>query len=201
MFADLLRGLWYGLGLGKKTKKFVDTDEEKFLKEIPDGQIFVFLTADRTPDFLQGGIQGASKSFWQHAGIGIKRGNDVEIIESLTTITKDKIQKYLHNDNQMILFFSPISKTDSIAAWNRACTKEGQIYDYIELVGHLLPDDVFKVINNPELYTCGVYSAWTLRPWYRIVKQKIDPDRCTPGDIYNCLYPKKEVAIIKYNIV
>lgn len=200
MLGKFFRSLWFGLGFGKKIKKYVNSDEKKILEDIPEGEIFIGLTSDRTPSFLQGGIQGATNSFWQHAFVGKKNDkNEVEIIESLLQVEKNELEKYLNDDTQMILFFLPITKNESTMIWKKAETQIGKPYDVAEFLGHLLPDDIANTINSPNFFVCSTLCVFATFGFYEIIRRNINPQKAAPGDIYNGLYPQKKVKTIKYN--
>ncbi len=214
LFDGWINSLLFATGLKKKIPKiYYDTDEEKFLKEIPTGQAFVFLTSMRKldpfkggfnlPDFMRGGIQGASESYWIHAGIGFKEDfGEVRIIESLDKITLRTINAYFEPVNQLKLFFPPISKLQSLNVWKKALTVEGNNYDYGEIFDHIsVTGRLFNFRwGSQKLFVCGSFARWAFDPIYKIMKPKIPAQRGKPSDINACLQKDLKTEILVYNM-
>lgn len=219
-FDGWINSLMYATGLKKKTPpKYVDTNEDEFIKSIPEKQAFVVLTSVRSlnpfkggfsrDDFAGGGIQGVggkhSKkggSYWIHTAIGYKHDGIVEIIESLDKITRRGLDFYFKPNNQLKLFFPPITKEQSKEIWERALTKEGNNYDYLDILGHISILEKIGLVfwGDPKLFVCGEFARWAFKPYYNIMNPKIPDQRGAPKDINDWLQPNPDVKLMVYNM-
>ena len=208
LFDGLINAFIYGLGIKKKIPPdYHDTNEVEFLDLIPDDQIFVFLSSARKLErswtgFMRGGIQGASKSYWIHAGLGYKKDGKVEIIESLDKITRRELKVYFKPVNQLKLFFPPLTKKQSLEIWKKAINKVGDDYDYLEIVDHV--SIIGKIFSfrwgDPKKFVCASFVRWIFNNFFIVINPKIKKQLGTAGDINNWLQPLPDVGLLVYNM-
>jgi hypothetical protein len=218
MFTNIIRALLGGLGVIKKTKKFTTKNNYEFLRKLSPASIV--LTAARDPNFIQGGIQGATNSFWQHAllYVGKTAGTIVrqmypklllnreisleakehEIIEAQGEgIIISKLDKDLGDNTQMVAYIRPITTIELMKILFRMYSNIGKPYDFLEFIGDAFPG--IPISNPDDLFVCSsaVADAWL--PVERIAKTSVDVRRTTPADLNNYLSSKLKWNQTRYN--
>jgi len=223
MFATFIRALLGAFGLIKKTKKYTTEHNAEFMQSL--ATCAVICTSLREANFVQGGIQGATNSFWGHtllyigktAGEMIRRmfpellnnpkipkeAQVHETIEALAEgISVSTLDKNLGDNVQMVAYIRPITADEMVKILLRAYKDVGKPYDYSEFIGDAFPS---LPIPNPEDLNCcasGVTKWWLAVE--RIVKEKsegkkIDERRATPAQVNECLQAKLNWHQTKYN--
>lgn len=218
MFATFIRALLGAFGIIKKTKKFTTEHNEEFMQALVP--CAVICTSLREANFIQGGIQGATNSFWGHTLIyvGKTAGNMVrqlvpalklnplipdeaqthETIEALAEgIRVSTLDKNLGDNVQMVGYIRPISTVELIKILTNAYSDVGKPYDYSEFIGDAFPS---LPIPNPEDLNCcasGVTKWWSSVD--RIVGKKVDERRATPADVNNFLHSNLKWEQTRYN--
>lgn len=209
---NVYNGFAYGLGIKKaKPPIYIDSDEDGFFEAIPDNQAFVFVVSERDVnpwkqwwfdfmDFLRGAIQGVTRNYWQHSGIGIKKQGRVLILESLNKIELGVLDKYTNDKHQMILYFPPLVEDAHQKLWQRAVVKQGGKYDNVEFVRHISPFFKWLFPNDKNIFVCGSYSAWAFDPYYPITPKKVGAHETVPGHIDKKLRADAKVFALPYNL-
>jgi hypothetical protein len=221
MFTKLINALLGAFGIVKRTKTFTTENNDEFLKSLKSTQIV--LTGAYDPNFIQGGIQGATNSFWQHAIIyvGITAANMIrkmypellsnpkipkeaithEIIEaSMDGIVVSSLDKYCTDKSQMCGYSREISTVELIKILHRAYSRVGLPYDVGEFAGDALPNGMQDFIpNNKNLFCCASLAAYSWEPVERICKKEVDITRVVPGELNDYLEPNKNWSQTKYN--
>ncbi len=221
MFTKLIRGLLGAFGLIKKTKKFTTENNAAFMRNLEAGQ--AVLTGAIDANFLQGGIQGATDSFWQHGLLYVGKtaatmvrqmypellknpkipaeAQEHEIIEAIAEgITVGQLDKNLGDTQQMVGYARPISTVELMKILYRAYRCVGRPYDILEFAGDAMPDGMQDVIpNDPNLFVCSSFlvNAWI--PVELLVKKGVDAKRATPKDVNEYLEPNLRWAQTRYN--
>lgn len=161
------------------------------------------LTCDITPEFMSGGISGATESGWQHAltclwDCGRYKRKD-EIVESQAVVEVNELAKYNRSDIQMAAFSVSLNWDEFRKLRDRLYSQLGKPYDIAEFLGYIR--GIFKVIPNPkDLHVCSTlttYGAHEIKHrWFgvyrnlRLLKKNQDWQECTPSDIWNGCYPQ-----------
>jgi hypothetical protein len=172
------------------------------------GEINILLVSASNPNWLQSGIQGAQQrgdgSFWQHAGTANRKGQTIEAFGNPRGVDYGHLDDYLQPGFQMIIFCLDFLSPESVAAiWQRNQNAVGLKYDEAEIIAHLLPAEFETAINDRKRPVCSSLAAVAAHPIFPIVKPKsptfpgVNPWFASPGDIYDCLYPQRQVRIIK----
>lgn len=218
MFATFIRALLGAFGIIKKTKKFTTANNAEFMKAL--AACAVVCTSLREASFVQGGIQGATNSFWGHTLIYIgktagdmirgmfpeltenpligKEAKTHETIEALAEgIRVSTLDNNLGDNVQMVAYIRPLTADELVKILLRAYRDVGKPYDYAEFIGDAFPT---LPIPNPEDLNCcasGVTKWW--QAVARIVSKKVDASRATPADVNNFLHSNLEWQQTKYN--
>lgn len=214
LFDEWINGLRFATGAARKAQKeYYDTNEGKFCDDIPEGEAFVFVTSDRFiepfkndsfdfTDFLRGGIQGVSKSYWIHAGVGLKLNGRIRIIESLDKVKESDLSVYFHPQNQMKLFFPPITKDQSLEVWRRAKSKFGMEYDYGEIFDHIsILRKIFGIrFGDMKKFVCSSLVRWVFKPFYDVCNPKIKEHTCKPSEINYWMNKDMKCKLMVYNL-
>lgn len=221
MFSKLIRALLGAFGIIKRTKKFTTANNAAFMRSLEAGAVII--TAAREANFVQGGIQGATDSFWQHALIYVgktagalvrqtfpylllnpkipKEAQINEIIEAQGEgVIVSTLDKNFGDSQQMIAYARPISTIELLKILHRAYAAVGRPYDFGEFVGDVLPDGMEDMVpNNADLFVCSTLAIHAWLPIEIIVKSKVDPKRGTPKDINEYLEPDLKWGQTRYN--
>lgn len=209
MFSRLIRAILGGLGIIRKDIKVVikenpEADIAAFLETIEAGAVVV--TRSTEPNFVQGGISGATDSAWQHCLIyvGMTAGKTIrkvrpglmgnpkipkdakhhEIIEAqgegviVSTLNTNKT-------TQMEAYMRPLDLNQLIVVLERAYKIVGKPYDFAEFLGHIAPDGLIP--NPADLFVCSSAVVWEYLPVETIVKKKVDPARAWPSHVRHYL--------------
>jgi len=205
-----VNGLWYALGLGRKTKKFKRTDPAEFKAGL--GDFIIFNVSAINPDFLQGGIQGGQQqqddkindngSFWQHTG-GARRMPDgsFQTIEAFAKgITYGNLEEYLTDKFQLEAFSFPWDAAQIEKTWTLAEKFVGKKYDIGEILCDILPTQLAELLDDKNENVCS--SLWAVimdRMYWPVVKKGINVNRATPGDIHDGCYPQMKLKYSPFN--
>lgn len=200
MFANLIRGLLGAFGIIKKDLAFKKTEVEDFVKSLLPGTII--LTRKRNPNFVQGGIQGASNSAWQHALVYFgksagKQGLLHEIVEAQGEgVIVAQLDKNFGDDNQMVAFTFNLDPREFSILKERVYGQVGKPYDYAEFLQHILP-----FFPNPEgLTVCSSLCTFGMKGMRRLVPKNVKEENASPGDIFNGCHPQVTAcAETRYN--
>lgn len=159
----------------------------------------IILTSDISPTMLSKGTRSATGSPVSH--VGTMLDDCYTIIESQFRVTKASIIKYRREDLQLIAYSVSLNKINYDRLVSQLKSQIGKLYDVAEFARHLqgifkkLPNDKNDEINDKRicstLTTFGwkfVFHKWMGR-WskLRLVNLKIDPNDCSPADIYESL--------------
>jgi len=216
MFSNLIRGLLGAFGIIKKTRKFSTEHNAEFLQSLAAGT--VVLTWSRNPDFLQGGIQGATNSIIQHALLYVGRSaaekfrrDHPEICESRRKIPAgavyheiveaqgegvivSNLDKNLGDNTQMVAYSRQLTEEELDQILMRVYSCVGTPYDVAEFIGHILP------VGNPKnLFVCSSLVAHGYQPIEVIVKSGVDYRKATPRDLNDYLAPNLSWQQTRYN--
>lgn len=223
MFATFIRALLGAFGIIKKTKTYTTEHNAEFMKSLDT--CAVICTSLRDANFIQGGIQGATNSFWGHTLLYIGKtagdmirgmfpelkdnpliGKEAKIHETIEALAEgirvSTLDKNLGDNVQMVAYIRPLSTVEVVKILRGAYGDVGKPYDYTEFVGDAFPS---LPIPNPQDLNCcasGVTKWWS--PIERIVKEKsegkkIDASRATPAQVNECLQAKLNWKQTKYN--
>ena len=215
MFAKLIRAFLGAFGVIKKTKKFTTVNNDDFLKSLD--ACAIILTAPRHHEFIPGGIQGATDSFWSHAVLYVGKtagqmlrsiyprlqdnpaiGSESCLHETVEAcvdgIIVSKLEKYLDEKTQMVAYSRPISAPELIKILYSAYIHIGKNYDFLEFISHILPCP-----NPPNDFVCASYAVNAWAPVERIVKPKIEIGKETPRDINDYLAQNLKWKQTRYN--
>jgi hypothetical protein len=219
MFAKLINALLGAFGVIKREKKFDTSHNEQFVQEIPAGA--VILTGARHPNFIQGGIQGATDSYWQHAElyVGQTVGQMVrsmfpDLIKNLAIPLEAQQHEIvtaqgegikvstlnLSDKDAMTAFYRPLSTIELMKILHRIYSNVGKPYDVLEFVGDALPDAMSDIVpNKKDYFCCASLVADAYLPVEKIVRPKVDITRATPKNLYDYLFPLLFWKMLKYN--
>jgi len=218
MFATFIRALLGAFGIIKKTKKFTTEHNDEFMQAL--APCAVICTSLREANFIQGGIQGATNSFWGHTLLYVgktagemirgmfpeltknpligKEAKTHETIEALAEgIRVSTLDKNLGDNVQMVGYICPITADEMVKILLRAYRDVGKPYDYSEFIGDAFPT---LPIPNPENLNCcasGVTKWWLAVK--RIVSKKVDERKATPADVNNFLHSNLKWEQTRYN--
>lgn len=218
MFSTFIRALLGAFGIIKKTKKFTTENNLEFMRSLDAGA--VICTGAINANFVQGGIQGATNSFWQHTLIYIgktagtivrqmvpailanpkvpKEAQEHEIIEAQGEgIIISQLDKDLGDNTQMVAYYRPLTILELAKILAQAYADVGKPYDYAEFLGDAFPD--LPIPNPTELNCCASEVVKCYLPVELIVDGKIDHRRATPADVNNCLAKRFRWKQTKYN--
>lgn len=209
----LLAALFGAFGIVKYSKKWdKNATWEKFIdscwkaKRPGEHLVSFMLVCDISPEFMSGGISGATKSGWQHAFTCLWDGGDYvkhnEIVESLATVVTAKLSKYDRDDLQVVAFSVSLNDENFNQLKSNLYSQLGKPYDVAEFLGYMR--GIFSAIPNPkDLFVCstnvtycaqGVKHRWFGRyKELRLLKKNIKnvtPDSNVPADIWAGCYPQ-----------
>jgi len=206
----LVNGLWYALGFGKKYKTFKRTDLVKFKASL--GEFVIFNVSAVKPNFIQGGIQGATHqwddklddkgSFWQHTGAARKQpdGSYLTIEAFSKGVDYGKLDNYLNDDYQLEAFTIAIPQEKLDTIWSTAKNLIGKEYSVGQIGGYLLPKAIRDMFLNHDRKICS--AMWTVIMHVfniPIVRKKINPEWGTPGDVHDGCYPQRQFGYSSFN--
>jgi hypothetical protein len=218
MFATFIRALLGAFGIIRKTKKFTTENNVAFMRSLAAGA--VICTGARDPNFIQGGIQGATNSFWQHtliyigktAGTMLRQLNPAilanpkvpreavehEIIEAQGEgIMVSVLDKNLGDNQQMVCYVRPLTTVELVKILTRAYLDVGKPYDFLEFIGDAFPD--LPIPNPEDLNCCASEVVKCYLPVETICKKEVDPRRAAPADVNNYLEPNLKWQQTRYN--
>jgi len=215
MFTTIIHALLGAFGIVKRTKKFTTEHNEEFKRSLES--CAVICTGAVNAGFVQGGIQGAENSFWQHTFLYIgktagemmrslypdifkKKGPAQlhEIIEAEKEgIVISTLDKYVNPDQQMVAYSRPVSNLEMIKILKQAYSDVGKPYDFLEFIGDAFPD--LPIPNPADLNCCAseVTKCWL--PVEKIVRDGVDPRRATPAQVNDCLERNMKWSQTRYN--
>jgi len=218
MFSTFIRALLGAFGIIKKTKKYTTVNNEEFKKSL--ASCAVVCMSLREANFIQGGIQGATNSFWGHtllyvgktAGEMIRRmfpeltknpliGKEAKMHETVEALAEgirvSTLDKNLGDNVQMVGYIRPITADELVKILLRAYRDVGKPYDYSEFIGDAFPS--LPIPNPTDLNCCasGVTKWWMAVD--RIVGPKVDERRATPADVNNFLNSNLKWQQTRYN--
>lgn len=209
MFSRLIRAILGGLGIIRKDIKIVvkenpEQDIANFLKSLEAGAVVI--TRSTEPNFVQGGIQSVTDSAWQHtliyigktAGEMIRKAQpwlqnnpkiprEAQYHEIIEAQGEGVIVSTLNPGvkTQMEAYMRPLNLNQLMSILGRAYGTVGLPYDFLEFIGHLVPDGVMP--NPADLFVCSSTVVWDYLPEEKIVKKGIDPARAWPKHVRNYL--------------
>jgi hypothetical protein len=218
MFTTIIKALLGAFGIIKKTKKYTTENNAEFMRSIDAGA--VILTAAINPNFIQGGIQGATDSIWQHAllYVGKTAGNmmrqlvpvltqnplipkealEHEIIEAQGEgVRVGQLDKNLGDDQQMVCYVRPLTTIELIKILTRMYSLVGRPYDDLEFIGDAFPG--LPIPNPSDLFCCASADVYAYLPVETLVKKGIDVARANPRDINDYLEPNLNWKQTRYN--
>lgn len=197
-----------------RTKPFSTSQNDKFVPALKPGT--VILQGPVKPDYVSGGIQGATDSFWTHcllyAGqegaelVREKRRNLPSIVQHEfieATMPKCRIgalaTDYLNDKLQMIAFIPPdLTEETLFKILDYAYSRVGTDYNIAKIEAAAFP--YFQPGFNPRLHYCSSLCATAYcKGCLSIVPYTVSPAVATPKDIYTELYPRQDWKIAKWN--
>lgn len=178
-------------------------------------------------NYISGGIQGATKSFWTHALLmGCKEAqyavrdkfsylctrlnypipcNPFELEFAEATYPRCQVaaygDHYLNDNVQSLAFGFPDVKVSQVVDILRyAYSKHGRNYDTKEILADAFPD--LSLSHPKTFHGCSslVATACTYGNM-AVVGPDVAPYMAWPSHIREWLYPQKEIKIAKWNIV
>jgi hypothetical protein len=209
MFTNLIRAILGGLGIIKKNAAFTTANNAEFLQSLEP--CTVILTANIKPNFIQGGIQGATNSLWQHALIyvGKSAGQKTRILyPELLNNKKIPAESQYHeiieaqaagikistlnlsDDIQIVGYMKIINEADKLTILKRAYDSVGKMYDFLETLGHVIP-----MSDSKKSFNC---SGAVQHYWNPITKIS-DKNKPSPADLNTYLRNKITWNQTKYN--
>lgn len=191
----LIRALLGALRIVKRDLCFIDSNTEGFLSTLKN-KIFIVITRSRTPNFIQGGIEGATNFPWHHAAFGYTAIlENIRVIEAEANgIENNYFDKYLNDDTQMSVFCIELSDFDKIEVMKRAFNSVGHKYDYDGFIRFIIPD--WPGILNGDDPKAEFCSALVVSIFKNILKL---PPKPSPGKLYELLARNIKLREIKYN--
>lgn len=197
-----------------RRKKFNDKDNHLFLKALKPGT--VILQGPVQANFVSGGIQGATDSFWTHAIVyaGDKGAELIrqtrqdlppivphEFVEATYPLCRiGNLEKdYCYNLVQQIAFiFNDIPENKLIKILDYAYSRVGTKYDVSEIVRDMLP--AFQIKHHAKLHGCSslVASSFCMGG-LSVTPHTVAPATAFPSHIYKTLYPRMDLDIAKWN--
>lgn len=206
MFTRIIRGLLGMFGIIKKTLKFDTSHNEEFLKSLEPGTIIL----THGSGYLRGGIQGATDSAFNHALLytgktagamarqlfpnllknkKIPRESQYhEIVEAQGDgIQVDNLQKNLGDDMQLVAFSRVLTTVELMKVLNRIYSNVGKNYGYLDFVSQLFPDPSAVNLGDDKGFICSALCVDAYAPVEDISLKTVDPQKMTPGQLFELL--------------
>jgi len=210
VFDPLVNGLWFALGLGKKHKKFKKTDPVQFKSKL--GEFIIFNVSAINPNFIQGGIQGATHqwddklddkgSFWQHTGAARLQPDGTYLtIEAFSHgVDYGILDNYLNDKYQLEAYTIDIQKETLERIWETAKMLVRKKYSIEMIGGYLVPKAIRDMFINHDRKICS--AMWTVimdKFNIPIVRKNISTEWGTPGDVHDGCYPQRQFGYSSFN--
>jgi len=214
MFSKLIRALLGAFGIIEKTKKFTKENNAEFMRSLEPGTIVL----THRKGFIQGGIQGATDSFWCHALIyvGKSTANIVrQVTPSLIHLPEGKLHETVEaqgegivistleasmtDDDQLVSYTYKLStlQTIKLLAWLYA--QVGKPYGYLTFITELFPNPSDIPVWDPGWICSGLTAVAYKRIDIQTVKKGITPSYATPKDLNDYLEPNLSWSMSKFN--
>ncbi len=210
------------LGIVKREMKFDTTNNQNFIDALQYPSVICQWPSPGAGNFISGGIQGGTNSRVTHILINSGIEGPAKVREKFPELVSRKntpvpaeiypremveftypvarvwtMDEYLNEKTQQIAFILPDYMRDHIAdILHYAYRKNGMPYDTGEIGNHLF--EGITNVDSMNVCSSGAAVSFALA-CFNICQPGLSAHGCTPGSVYNFLYPRQEFAIQKYN--